>query len=124
MNKEKIEYFDFLKGIARIWRQMIGFDVTSFLAIIRMLFSFDLDYRSNSIEWKTTTYLDNISFGVYLLYPYFLSFVIRALINRIPIGGYFTNQVILTTMILIYCMITISIIRRISKKYSIKHLEV
>ncbi len=92
------------------------------LAIIMMLFSFDLNYKSDSIVWKTITYLGNISFGIYLLHMYFLSYLIRPLINRISIDGYFANQFVLITLTLLCCMITIVITRKISKKYSIKYL--
>lgn len=98
-----------------------GAFIYSFFAIL-LLFSFNKYYTSNSIMWKLLTYIGKVSFGIYLIHMYLLSFIVRPAVVQLNIEDYFLNQMMLVILTTMSCVIIIYFSRKVSLKHVSKYL--
>ena len=98
-----------------------GAFIYSFFAIL-LLFSFNKYYTSNSIMWKLLVYIGKISFGIYLMHMYVLSYIVRPAVLQFNFETYFLNQMMLVILTTMSCVIIIFFSRKVSMKHVSKYL--
>lgn len=90
--------------------------------LIMYLFTYKDTDNSSSPLWQLMVYIGKISFGIYLIHIYFLSYLIRSAVNSLSISNYFKNQGLLIGLTLLSCMIIIYFARKINKSVAVKYL--
>ena len=98
-----------------------GAFIYSFLALI-LLFSFNTNFSSGSIIWKFLVYIGNISYGIYLIHMYFMSYLIKPIITHIQINNWFLQQLFIISLTLVFCMTMIFFAKKINNSFAVKYL--
>lgn len=98
-----------------------GAFVFSFFAIV-FLFSLNINYTSNSLIWRALVYIGKISFGVYLIHMYFMSYLVRPLVSYLHINNWSGSQFAIISLTLGFCVIMIYIARKLNKSLAVKYL--
>jgi peptidoglycan/LPS O-acetylase OafA/YrhL len=49
-------------------------------------------------------YIGKISFGIYLIHMYFMSYLIKPIITHIQINNWFLQQLFIISLTLVFCM--------------------
>lgn len=98
-----------------------GAFIYSFLAIV-FLFSLNTNYTSDSIIWKVMVYIGKISFGIYLIHMYFMSYLIKPIVSHIQINNWFLQQLVIISLTLVFCMTMIYFAKKINNSFAVKYL--
>lgn len=99
----------------------LGAFIYSFF-LIMYLFTYRDTNNSESPLWKLTVYIGKISFGIYLIHMYFLSYLIRPAVKSLSISNYFINQLLFIGLTLLSCVMIIYFTRKINKSIAVKYL--
>lgn len=99
----------------------IGAFIYSF-AVILFLFSLEYQPKIKTKLWKFMAYLGRISFGVYLIHVYILSYIVQRMANAIELPNYFLDQLFLIGLTAIICVCIITAVRAINKPMAVKYL--
>lgn len=105
--------------------QGLGIKLGAFIysfTVILFLFSMQTNKSLNSLVWRFMVYLGRISFGVYLTHIFFLSYLVRPVVNRLAINNYFVDQLLLISLTMMCCVGFITIVRKINKTLALKYL--
>lgn len=98
-----------------------GAFIYSFFAIV-FLFSLNTNFASDSIIWKVMVYIGKISFGIYLIHMYFMSYLIKPIITHIQINNWFLQQLFIISLTLVFCMTMIFFAKKINNSFAVKYL--
>lgn len=99
----------------------IGAFIYSF-AIILLLFSLEYEPKKKNIFWRLMAYIGRISFGIYLIHMYILTYIVRRVANEIVFSNYLLEQIFLITVTALISIIVISGTRAINKSLATKYL--
>ena len=105
--------------------QGLGIKIGAFIysfAIILLLFSLEYEPKKRSMLWRLMAYIGRISFGVYLIHMYILSYIIKRMVNAFQIPNYFIEQLFLIGLTLLISVAIIALMRRINKPLAVKYL--
>ena len=105
--------------------QGLGIKLGAFIysfAVILFLFSLQTNKSSNSPIWRYLVYLGRISFGVYLTHLFFLSYLVRPVVNQLNVNNYFIDQGLIIIITVLCCVIFIWTTRKLNKSLAIKYL--
>lgn len=99
----------------------IGAFIYSF-AIILLLFSLEYEPEKRSILWRFAVYIGRISFGIYLIHIYILSYIVRIAANEMVFSSYLLEQLFSIFVTALISIVVISGARAINKSLAIKYL--
>lgn len=99
----------------------IGAFIYSF-AIILLFFSLEYEPKKKNIFWRLMAYIGRISFGIYLIHMYILTYIVRRVANEIVFSNYLLEQIFLITVTALISIIVISGTRAINKTLATKYL--
>jgi len=105
--------------------QGLGIKIGAFIysfAIILLLFSLEYEPKKKNIFWRLMAYIGRISFGIYLIHMYILSYIVRRVANEIVFSSYLLEQMFLIIVTALICIVVISGARSINKSLAIKYL--
>ncbi len=105
--------------------QGLGIKIGAFIysfAIILLLFSLEYEPKKRNIFWRLMAYIGRISFGIYLIHIYILSYIVRRVANEIVFSSYLIEQMFLITVTALISIVVISGTRAINKSLETEYL--
>ncbi len=78
--------------------------------------------NGGGVIWNSMAYFGRISFGIYLIHMYVLSYISKPVYKLIGIENYFVEQLFLILFTLLVCVTGITITRKVNKEFAVKYL--
>ena len=105
--------------------QGLGIKIGAFIysfAIILLLFSLEYEPKKKNIFWRLMAYIGRISFGIYLIHIYILSYIVRIAANEMVFSSYLLEQLFSIFVTALISIVVISGARAINKSLAVKYL--
>ena len=105
--------------------QGLGIKIGAFIysfAVILLLFSLEYEPKKRNILWRFMAYIGRISFGIYLIHIYILTYIVRRVANEIVFSSYLIEQMFLISVTALISIVVISGTRAINKSLATKYL--